>query len=46
MLGEHNGYVFSKILGLSDEEIQRLEQDDIIGTVPIGARGTVETASK
>ncbi|MFS0574295.1 CoA transferase [Sporosarcina sp. 179-K 3D1 HS] len=46
MLGQHNEYVLSEILGLTDEEIQQLEQDDIIGTVPIGARGTVETASK
>ena len=31
-LGEHNDYVLGEILGLSKEEIARLEEDRIIGT--------------
>ena len=31
---EHNRYVFSGLLGLSDDEIARLEADGVIGTVP------------
>jgi crotonobetainyl-CoA:carnitine CoA-transferase CaiB-like acyl-CoA transferase len=30
LLGEHNSAVFGDILGLSDEEIARLQQADII----------------
>jgi crotonobetainyl-CoA:carnitine CoA-transferase CaiB-like acyl-CoA transferase len=35
MLGEDNHYVLSKILGLGDAEIARLEADRIIGTRPL-----------
>jgi crotonobetainyl-CoA:carnitine CoA-transferase CaiB-like acyl-CoA transferase len=35
MLGEDNRYVLSKILGLSDAEISRLEAAKIIGTRPL-----------
>ena len=35
MLGEDNHYVLSKILGLSDGEISRLEAAKIIGTRPL-----------
>jgi crotonobetainyl-CoA:carnitine CoA-transferase CaiB-like acyl-CoA transferase len=32
MLGEHNDYVFKEVIGMTDEEIKRLEaQDYIIG---------------
>jgi len=30
-LGEHNDYVFKQLIGMSDEEIVRLEKDEIIG---------------
>ena len=30
-LGEHNEYVFKDIIGMSDEEIELLEKDEIIG---------------
>ena len=33
-LGEHNGYVYGGLLGMSDDEIKRLEKKGIIGTVP------------
>jgi len=32
MLGEHNGEVFRTVLGLSDEELDRLAADNVIGT--------------
>ncbi|MBN1381028.1 MAG: CoA transferase [Deltaproteobacteria bacterium] len=35
LLGQHNEYVLSKILGLSPEEITRCEQNGVIGTEPI-----------
>jgi crotonobetainyl-CoA:carnitine CoA-transferase CaiB-like acyl-CoA transferase len=35
MLGEDNHFVLSKILGLGDAEIARLEADKIIGTRPL-----------
>jgi crotonobetainyl-CoA:carnitine CoA-transferase CaiB-like acyl-CoA transferase len=35
-LGQHNSEVLSMILGLSDEEIQELESQKIIGTRPLG----------
>ena len=38
-LGQHNGEVLGGLLGLSDEELSALETDDVIGTVPLGARG-------
>jgi crotonobetainyl-CoA:carnitine CoA-transferase CaiB-like acyl-CoA transferase len=34
-LGEHNEYVLHDLLGLSREEIAKLEQDQIIGTEPL-----------
>ena len=30
LMGEHNGYVFGQLLGLSEEEIARLEADGVI----------------
>ncbi|MBE0479824.1 MAG: CoA transferase [Dehalococcoidia bacterium] len=30
-LGEHNDYIFRDVIGLSDEEISRLEKDQVIG---------------
>jgi benzylsuccinate CoA-transferase BbsF subunit/naphthyl-2-methylsuccinate CoA transferase subunit len=33
MLGEHNEYVFKKLIGLSDQQYQSLVDDQIIGTV-------------
>lgn len=35
MLGQDNRYVLSKVLGLSEAEIARLEADRIIGTKPL-----------
>jgi crotonobetainyl-CoA:carnitine CoA-transferase CaiB-like acyl-CoA transferase len=32
-LGQHNEYVYKEIIGLSDEDYQKLVDDDIIGTV-------------
>jgi crotonobetainyl-CoA:carnitine CoA-transferase CaiB-like acyl-CoA transferase len=32
--GEHNGYVFGELLGLSGEEIARIEQEGITGSAP------------
>jgi crotonobetainyl-CoA:carnitine CoA-transferase CaiB-like acyl-CoA transferase len=37
LLGEHTAEVLHE-LGLGDEELARLEQDDVIGTVPLAAR--------
>ncbi|MCP4749294.1 MAG: CoA transferase [Proteobacteria bacterium] len=34
-LGEHNAQVLKSVLGFSDEEIQKLEQEGVIGTEPI-----------
>ncbi len=34
-LGEHNEYILGKLLGLSQDEITRLEEKNIIGTRPI-----------
>lgn len=33
-LGEHNEYILSEIVGLSKEEIQELEDEQVIGTRP------------
>ncbi len=30
LLGEHNGYVLGELLGMSPEEIHRLEQDEVV----------------
>ena len=35
-LGEDNGYVLGELLGVSEEEIDQLEKDGIIGTDPVG----------
>ena len=35
-LGEHNKYVLGELLGMSQEEIQSLVDDQIIGTEPLG----------
>jgi crotonobetainyl-CoA:carnitine CoA-transferase CaiB-like acyl-CoA transferase len=35
MLGEHNEVVLKEKLGLTDDEIQSLSDQKIIGTVPI-----------
>lgn len=37
LLGEHNRDVFQGILGLTDTEMAELEQERIIGTLPLGA---------
>jgi hypothetical protein len=34
-LGEHNDYVLREIAGLTSEEVSELEQEGIIGTIPI-----------
>lgn len=34
LLGQHNEYVLSKMLGLSPDEIERLEESGVIGTSP------------
>jgi crotonobetainyl-CoA:carnitine CoA-transferase CaiB-like acyl-CoA transferase len=34
-LGEHNEYILSEIAGLSREEIQELEDEQVIGTRPL-----------
>ena len=34
-LGEHNEYVLNKIAGLSKEEIQELQEEQVIGTRPL-----------
>lgn len=36
-LGEHNQEVLQGLLGLSDEEMQRLEEEKVIGTEPVMA---------
>ena len=38
LLGEHSREVLSSLLGLSGEELDQLERDDVIGTLPIAAR--------
>ncbi len=40
-LGEHNQYVFGKFLGLSQEEMAKLEKEGIIGTSPLVDQGWV-----
>ena len=34
-LGQHNGYVYQELLGLSQEEISELEANGVIGTTPL-----------
>ena len=38
LLGEHTREVLSRILGLDQTELDELERDDVIGTIPIAAR--------
>jgi crotonobetainyl-CoA:carnitine CoA-transferase CaiB-like acyl-CoA transferase len=35
-LGQHNHEVLSEVLGLDDAEIRRLEEQQVIGTRPLG----------
>jgi benzylsuccinate CoA-transferase BbsF subunit len=37
-LGQHNHQIYSQLLGLTDSEIEELEQDGVIGTRPTGSR--------
>ena len=37
-LGQHNRQVYGELLGLTPDEIGRLEQDGVIGTKPTGSR--------
>jgi crotonobetainyl-CoA:carnitine CoA-transferase CaiB-like acyl-CoA transferase len=39
LLGEHNGEVLTALLGLSQEELARLERERVIGTAPLGLAG-------
>ncbi len=39
LLGEHNHEVLTTLLGLNEEEIQRLEETRVIGTEPLGLSG-------
>ncbi len=36
LVGEHNEYVFARLLGMSPEEIQALIDKQVIGDIPIG----------
>lgn len=36
-LGEHNEYVLKHVLGLSDDDLESLQEKEIIGTKPLGA---------
>ena len=36
LLGEHNGELLTSLLGLSQEELARLERERVIGTAPLG----------
>lgn len=36
-LGQHNALVLSRLLGLSPQEIERLEREGVIGATPLGA---------
>jgi benzylsuccinate CoA-transferase BbsF subunit len=38
LLGEHSREVLGSLLGLSESELDQLERDDVIGTLPIAAR--------
>ena len=35
LLGQHNGYVLGGILGAAPEELRRLEEMNVIGTIPL-----------
>ena len=34
-LGEHNSYVLGRVLGLGEDVLRRLEDEEVIGTVPL-----------
>jgi len=36
-LGQHNDYILTSVLGLSKEEVENLEKDQVIGNTPLGA---------
>ncbi len=36
LLGQHNTEIFTQTLGLTDQELARLESDDVIGSWPLG----------
>ncbi|MCV7216711.1 CoA transferase [Mycobacterium crocinum] len=36
LLGQHNTEIFAQTLGLTDQELSRLESDDVIGSWPLG----------
>lgn len=38
LLGQHNQEVFQSILGCTEEEMNKLESADIIGTIPLGVK--------
>lgn len=40
LLGQHNEYILGELLGLSKGDIARLAAEQVIGTRPLGARGT------
>jgi hypothetical protein len=37
-LGEHNEFVLKDLLGLDDDEIRRLEEEEVIGKIPAAAQ--------
>ena len=37
-LGQHNGVIFRELLGVAGQEVEVLEKDGVIGTVPTGSR--------
>jgi len=39
-LGQHNEQILSELLGLSQREIAQLAAEEVIGTRPLGAKGT------
>ena len=38
LLGEHNVYVLHDVLGLSEDEIESLQEENLIGNAPIGGQ--------
>ncbi|MBI4233860.1 MAG: CoA transferase [Chloroflexi bacterium] len=39
-LGEHNGYILSELLGLTGADLQELEAQQVIGTIPLEGSDT------
>ena len=35
-LGQHNHYILTSVLGMTEEEVKQLTEDEIIGTIPKG----------